>query len=140
MSSEKGYIYVASVSKAYYTAAINSVISLRDYYPDANIALFTHPQFLEDKDKSLFNYVFTDIPVHKRAKMFAMARTPFQTTLYLDCDTEIRSKRIQEPLDFLEDNDIMFTKIIPHVSATTRIDNDNYLNIMAALYYIMLVR
>jgi hypothetical protein len=122
-----GYVYIASLSKAYYKAAVNSAISLRDHYPEANITLFTHEVFLQDNDRKFFNNIITNIPVHKRAKMWGMAKTPYDKTLYLDSDTEIRSERIKDVFDILGKNDIMFTKIVPHVSNTRRIDDDNEL-------------
>jgi hypothetical protein len=122
-----GYVYIASLSKAYYKAAVNSAISLRDHYPEANITLFTHEVFLQDNDRNFFDNIITNIPVHKRAKMWGMAKTPYDKTLYLDSDTEIRSERIKDVFDILGKNDIMFTKIVPHVSNTRRIDDDNEL-------------
>jgi len=120
-----GYVYVASVSEAYYKAAVHSAQSLKDYYPDAKITLFTHEKFIQDKDRIFFENVVTNIPIHIRAKMFGMARTPYDKTLYLDADTEIRSERIKEVFDILGNNDIMFTKIVPHVSNTKRVDDNN---------------
>lgn len=122
-----GYVYIASLSKAYYKAAVNSAISLRDHYPKANITLFTHEVFIQDNDRKFFDNVITNIPVHKRAKMWGMAKTPYNNSLYLDSDTEIRSERIKDVFDILGKNDIMFTKIVPHVSNTRRIDDDNEL-------------
>ena len=46
-----GFVYIASLSKAYYKAAVNSAISLRDNYPEADITLFTHKTFLQEEDK-----------------------------------------------------------------------------------------
>ncbi|CAB5221216.1 hypothetical protein UFOVP247_110 [uncultured Caudovirales phage] len=120
-----GYVYVASLNSAYYKAAVNSAISLRDNYPEANITLFTHEKFIKDSDRKFFNNIVTGIPVHSRAKMWGMARSPYEKTLYLDCDTEIRSENIKNVFDILGDNDIMFTRIIKHVSNTRRIDDDN---------------
>lgn len=122
-----GYVYVASLSKAYYKAAIRSADSLKDFYPDAKITLFTHPEFVEDRDRALFENVHTDIPYHSRAKMCGISRTPYKNTLYLDADTEIRSEKIKDVFDILGKNDIMFTRILPHVSNTTRIDDKNKL-------------
>ena len=122
-----GYVYVASCNQAYYKAAVDSAISLRDNYPKAQITLFTHEKFIQDKDRKFFDSVQTGIPINKRAKMWGMARSPYEKTLYLDCDTEIRSDKIKDVFDILEDNDIMFTKIIPHVSADKVIDANNNL-------------
>ena len=123
--SNNGYVYVASLSKAYYKAAIDSAVSLKDFYPEAKITLFTHEVFIKDNDRRFFDNVITNIPVHKRAKMWGMAKSPYDNTLYLDSDTEIRSERIKDAFDLLDKNDIMFTKIIPHVSNTRRIDDNN---------------
>lgn len=127
MKTNNGYVYVASLSKAYYKAAIRSADSLKDFYPDAKITLFTHPEFIEDGDRKLFENVHTDIPYHNRAKMYGISKTPYKNTLYLDADTEIRSEKIKDVFDILGKNDIMFTKIIPHVSKVTRIDDENKL-------------
>jgi hypothetical protein len=43
-----GFLYVASQSAAFYKAAVNSAISLRDNYPEANITLFTHADFVKE--------------------------------------------------------------------------------------------
>lgn len=122
-----GYVYVASLSKAFYKAAVNSAISLKDFYPESNITLFTHPEFVEDRDRKIFDNIITDIPYNIRAKMYGMANTPYDTTLYIDADTEIRSPRIKDVFDIIKDNDIMFTKIVPHVSKDRRVDNNNEL-------------
>jgi hypothetical protein len=122
-----GYVYVASMSRAFYKAAVQSADSLKDFYPDAKITLFTHPEFFEERDRKLFDNVHLDAPYHTRAKMQGMSRTPYEQTLYLDADTEIRSEKIRDVFDILGKNDIMFTKIIPHVSKNRRIDDDNEL-------------
>jgi hypothetical protein len=121
----RGFLYVASLSEAYYKAAVFSAMSLKDYYPEANITLFTHEKFIKDVDRKFFDNIITNIPIHKRAKMWGMARTPYDITLYLDADTEIRSENIKNVFDILNKNDIMFTKIVPHVSNGTKIDDEN---------------
>jgi hypothetical protein len=126
--NECGFVYIASISEAYYNAAVKSAISLKDNFPEANITLFTHEIFLKEEDKKFFDNIVTGIPVHIRAKMWGMARTPYQKTLYVDADTEIRSERITEVFDILKDDkDILFTKIINHVSADKVIDKNNNL-------------
>lgn len=122
-----GFLYVASQCSAYYKAAVNSAISLRDNYPEANITLFTHELLIKDSDRKFFDRIETGIPIHRRAKMYAMARTPYKKTLYLDADTEIRSENIKKVFDILGNNDIMFTKIVPKVSKDQVIDSNNKL-------------
>lgn len=125
--NNNGYVYVASLSQAFYKAAVNSAISLRDFYPSANITLFTHEKFVVDSDRKFFNNIVTNIPVHSRAKMWGMARSPYKNTLYLDSDTEIRSENIKNVFDCLGNNDIAFTRIVPHVAADRYIDQGNNL-------------
>ena len=45
---------------------------MRDFFPQANITLFTHEKFL-DKQSDIFDIVITDIPVYYRTKMWGMA-------------------------------------------------------------------
>lgn len=122
-----GYVYVASSSSEYYRAAIHSAVSLKDYYPEAKITIFTHPEFFNEPDRKFFDQVHLDIPYNIRAKMHGMSRTPYEKTLYVDADTEIRSEKIKDVFDILKDDDIMFTRIIPHVSNTRRVDDNNNL-------------
>lgn len=123
-----GYVYVASLSKSYYKAAVRSAISLKDNYPDAKITLFTHEEFVDESDNVFFENIITGIPVHIRAKMYGIAKTPYDRTLYLDCDTEIYSSEISKVFEFLDDgSDIKFSPIISHVSKSRKIDENNQL-------------
>lgn len=122
----KGFLLVASMSGAYYKAAIRCAISIRDHYPDANITLFTHETFLNDKDRQLFNNIITEIPVHSRAKLWALDKTPYDLTLYLDCDTEVWHEDISQVFDHLGDNDIAITNIREYAGKGTKVsDTEN---------------
>lgn len=123
-----GFVYVASGNSEYYKAAVRSAISLKDHWPEAKAALFTHEKLLVKSDEKHFDHVYTGIPIHKRAKMWGMARTPFDRTLYLDADTEIRSENIKKVFDNLKKSDIMFTKIVSKVSKDRYIDHENQLD------------
>lgn len=113
--SKNGIIYVASSNKTYFNFALNSARSLRDFSPDIDITLFTHEKFLDGREK-IFNNVITNIPIHHRAKMWCMARTPYDTTIYMDCDSECWNSGLEEAFDELGDSDIAFT-ISPLYSA-----------------------
>lgn len=103
----KGYMYVASLHETFYDMACMSAESIKDFYPEANITLFTHEMFVT-KRADIFDNIITGIPAHKRAKMWAAARTPYDSTAYLDCDTFIYSEDIKDLLDYNNDNDISF--------------------------------
>lgn len=108
--ADKGFIYVASNNKLFYELSLFSAESLRTFYPNANITLFTHEAFVDDRAKSFFNNIITGIPVHSRAKMWCMARTPYQKTFYNDVDSQIISRKIRDVFDEIEDCDMFFTE------------------------------
>lgn len=117
--SDTGFIYVASRNRLYYELGILSATSLRDYHPEANITLFTHKNFIDDRAK-IFDCVITDIPIHYRTKMWAMARTPYQRTLYNDCDSLINHRDIRKIHDFLDECDMFFGTCINYTVANRK--------------------
>ena len=46
-----GFLYVGSLSKVYYDAAVMSGESIKDYWPEANLTLFTHKKWVDDNPK-----------------------------------------------------------------------------------------
>jgi hypothetical protein len=118
-----GFVYVASNNRAYYRAARNSAQSLLDYYPDAKITIFTHPEWVEEGDDQIFERIYTDdVPYHIRAKLWALDKTPYDLTLYVDCDTEICHEDIQKVFDQIpEDTDLLFTANRPYNAKLTRL-------------------
>ncbi|MDB4351123.1 hypothetical protein OAA34_00250 [bacterium] len=117
-----GYLYVATVKKAYYDAAVSSARSLLDFYPEAKITLFTHDEWVDDEAREIFEHIFTDdVPVHIRAKLWALSKSPYDLTLYLDCDTLIEHEDISEVFDMLGDNDILFTRNRSYNSKITKL-------------------
>lgn len=119
----KGIILIASVSLAYYKAAVRCAISIKDHYPDAKITLFAHEEFVNDNDRFLFENVITGIPVHSRAKLWALDKTPYDITLYLDCDTEIWHEDISQIFDLIGDSDIAITNIREYAGKGTKVSN-----------------
>lgn len=107
IQSKQGFIYVASLQKRYYHYAVYSATTLKDFYPEAQVTLFTHENFL-DKTSDIFDTVITDIPIYYRTKMWAMARTPYEKTIYIDADSFIAKKSIRNMHDLLDDCDIFF--------------------------------
>ena len=111
-----GIIVVATNKIHYYNAACQLAESIKDYTPDFDVTLFTEQKFIDNKSK-IFNNVITDIPTHenhsvnKRTKMWAMANSPYDTTLYLDADMEIVNSEFSTVFEQIKDNDLLWTKI-----------------------------
>ena len=79
-----GFVYVASLRRGYYRAAKNSALSLLDYWPEAKITLFTHPEWVEPGDEEIFENIITDgVPYHKRAKLWALDKTLYDLTVQM---------------------------------------------------------
>jgi hypothetical protein len=106
--SEKGFVYVATHKPNYYEFALHSLNMLRDFWPDANVTLFANEALLDSRAKQ-FNKVYTNIPIHIRAKMWCLSKTPYQKTVYIDADTAILNKDIRNIHDLLVDHDLFFT-------------------------------
>lgn len=114
-----GFVYVASKFKKFISAARYSANSLRDHWPSANITLFTHEEWLNESDYSLFDNIITkEIPNHKRAKLWALDKTPYDLTCYIDCDTCIEHNDIKFIFDqHNNDYDITITKTRRYAAA-----------------------
>ena len=117
--SPKGFIYVASRTVMYYDLAVNACTTLKDYFPDAHVTLFTHEKFLDDSCK-IFNNVIVDIPVHYRSKMWCMARTPYEKTIYIDADSVVMHKDIRTMHDYLDDCDMFFCPVTPYTTGNIK--------------------
>tara|TARA_R110000782_G_scaffold75375_7_gene150370 strand:+ start:126 stop:887 length:762 start_codon:yes stop_codon:yes gene_type:complete len=111
VQQNNGFLIVATVSKAYYVAAINLVNSILDFYPEAKITLFTEPELFDEQHRKLFDVVDLSAPHHKRAKLFALPKTSYDITAYIDADCEVRDEEISNIFDQLGKNDIVLTKI-----------------------------
>ena len=118
-----GFVYVASLRRGYYRAAKNSALSLLDYWPDAKITLFTHPEWIEPGDEEIFENIITDgVPYHKRAKLWALDKTPYDLTVYMDCDTEVQHDDIRKIFEQIPDDvDVIFTANRPYNAALTKL-------------------
>ena len=130
----KGFLLVASISSAYYDAGIRLAVSIKDYYPDARITLFTHAEFVKDKHRYLFENIHTGIPVHTRAKLYVLDKTPYDLTLYMDCDTEVWHEDIKDIFDLLGDNDIALTEIREYSGKGTAVNNTEKMKYHGGLF------
>lgn len=113
--SDDGFLYVASRDRKYYEYAINSCESLKAYYPNSHVTLFTHKNFVDDR-ANIFDNIITNIPIHLRAKMWCMARTPYKRTVYIDADSLVNHRDVKKLHDFLDDCDMFFTPVLDYAA------------------------
>jgi len=107
-----GFVIIATVHRKYVLSAANLADSIRDYWPEANITIYTTPDLLDGVDLSSADQVITDgVPSDRRAKLWALGKTPYDITAYLDADTVVVSPEIVNIFDQLGNDDIIFTKI-----------------------------
>jgi len=107
-----GFIIIASQFYEYYEAAHLLIDSLLDYMPDANIALFAHKEWTNDDSRCDKLFMVHDAISHTRAKLWALSKTPFDKTVYLDADTCVMHEDVSKMFDF--DSDLIFTNIRPY--------------------------
>lgn len=108
----KGFVYIATRNVKYLYSALISAQTIKDFHPEASITLYTTPDLVIDEVFDVFDNVITEgVPDDRRAKLWALSRTPYDITAYIDADTYIESEEIKTIFDQLGDNDMLFTKI-----------------------------
>ena len=104
----KGYVVVASRTKFFYHSACNLIESIKDFYPEAKCCLVTEEWLLTDRGRALADDIII-CDDHKRAKIWGMARSPYDLTFYIDADTECEHEDIATVFDKFDGYDVLFT-------------------------------
>ena len=92
--------------------SLPSATSLKDYWPEAHATLYIPTEWYDPSLEDIFDNVVTGAPDHKRAKLWALDKSPYDLTVYLDADVEIVHEDISLIFDQMTDTaDIMLTKI-----------------------------
>lgn len=119
----KGFLIVASKQKGFYRHSKYLAESIRDFWPEANITFFTHEEWVQPEDYTLFDKIITEgIPDHIRAKLWALNKTPYDVTAYLDADMICEHEDIKNIFDELpEELDLVFTKNRPYNAKLTKL-------------------
>ena len=105
-----GIILVATKNDNFYRMAVNCANSILEFMPDAKISLFTEPQFVQSTHSHLFD-TFIEAPSEYRAKLWAMANTPYDRTFYMDVDMEVIHEDFKTVFDHLGSNDMCWTRL-----------------------------
>lgn len=113
MTASKGFLYGVGADEVYLKSAKMSASSIRDNYPDANITLCAPERMIDPECREIFDNIITGpyVPDSTRTKLWALAKTPYDLTMYMDADTVCVSEEIQTCWDQIKDNDIVFTLI-----------------------------
>jgi hypothetical protein len=117
-----GFILIATVKYMYYESAVMCANSILDYYPEAKITLFTHPEWVDDEALDIFDQIITkDVPSSARAKLWALSKSPYDKTMYVDADAEVMSDDIRLAHDQLKPTqDIIMGLIRPYAAVVTK--------------------
>ena len=116
MNKDRGFLLVASVYKPYLTAAQMLADSIKEYC-DIPVVLFTIDEWVNDSGNFVFDRIYGGAPHSRRAKLWALSKTPFDTTAYLDADMMVMSPTVDSIFTLIKDEDIVFTKIRPYAAA-----------------------
>ena len=105
----KGFVVVASKNINFYTYAINLIESIKDYHPEARVCLVTEERFLDGREDVADDLIFCDN--HYRAKLWGMANSPYDMTMYIDADMECEHEDIATVWDDMKDYDMVFHEL-----------------------------
>jgi len=118
---KKGFVIVASLNEKFLLSAKYCCETLKDYWPEANVTLFTETAWVKDHLYHTFDTVVGGAPRNKRAKLWALSQTPYDLTVYLDADMEIMHEDIKTIFDQIDDEtDLLITKIRPYNAKITK--------------------
>jgi hypothetical protein len=108
-----GFLYGVGADDVFLKSAKMSASSIKDYYPDAHITLCAPERMVDHQCREIFDRIITgpNVPDSARTKLWALSKTPYDTTMYMDADTMCVSEDIKECFDQLKDNDMLFTLI-----------------------------
>lgn len=104
---ENGVIYIATGKELFLKEAKISAKSVRKYNKNVGISIFVDEKNQFEDNENLFDLIqFVEKPEHGFGdKIYAMKNTPYQKTIYLDCDTVVADD-ISEIYNMLEKYDI----------------------------------
>ena len=122
MARSDGFLIVASRDHAFYDAAVRCAESIRDEWPEASICLATHEPWLDDRGRAVADDLIAPIPNHNRAKLWALPRSPYDRTLYVDADCHAVSPRIRDVFGIEADAPWLATRNRAHCSKIVHFD------------------
>lgn len=110
---KKGFLYGVGADDVFLKSAKMSASSVKDYYPDAHITLCAPERMIDAECREIFDHIITgpNVPDSARTKLWALSKTPYDLTMYMDADTLCMSEEISTCWDQIGDHDMLFTLI-----------------------------
>jgi hypothetical protein len=105
----KGFVIVASRNSNFYIYATNLAESIKDFYPEVQITLVTEERFVDERADVADTIIHCDN--HYRAKLWGMAQTPYDITMYVDADMDCEHEDIMTVWDNMKDYDMVFHEL-----------------------------
>lgn len=108
-----GFLYGVGANDVFLKSAKISASSVKDYFPDAHITLCAPERMIDHQCREIFDHIITgpNVPDSERTKLWALSKTPYEQTMYMDADTVCVSDEIQKCFSQLKDRDMLFTLI-----------------------------
>lgn len=111
-TKSRGVIYHVFDSYKFVEEAIYSLRTFKRFHPAIPATLFTNLKIKSRHQKYFENIITINVKLPKFVyKVFCLLQSPYEYTIYLDGDTEIRQS-IHELFDFLGYYDFIFTRAI----------------------------
>lgn len=104
----------------YLHSAYFLVGSIKDYYPEAKVTLYTEEKWSDEvkSREDMFDEVVYGDFNNRRTKLYALSKTPYDITCYLDVDMYCDHEDISKVFDQLKPgSDIAMTNIRPYNAA-----------------------
>lgn len=108
----KGVLYHVFDSYEFVDECIYSLKTFKKFHPSIPVTLFTNLEIKKSHQKYFEKIITINIKLPKFVyKVFCLQQSPYDYTLYLDGDTEIRQS-VNELFDFLDYYDFILTRAI----------------------------
>jgi len=108
----RGVLYHVFDSYEFVEECIYSLKTFKKFHPEIPVTLFTNLSIKEAHQHYFENIITINIKLPKFVyKVYCLQQSPYDYTLYLDGDTEIRQS-VHELFDFLDYYDFIFTRAI----------------------------